>query len=82
MDNNLEFSFALSGLLNICVTLGCIGISWWALQQFRFDLFVKQPKSAQAKALQVIVSIVLGYLLARFVIDYLSWSTVLKGMFS
>jgi uncharacterized integral membrane protein (TIGR02327 family) len=59
----------------------CIGLSWWALQQFRFDLFVKQPRSAPAKMLQVLLSIALGYQIARFVLDYYNWSTLLKGMF-
>lgn len=71
----------MTGLVSITVVLLCIGLSWWALQQFRFDLFVKQPRSAPAKMLQVLLSIALGYQIARFVLDYYNWSTLLKGMF-
>jgi uncharacterized integral membrane protein (TIGR02327 family) len=75
-------SLAWSGLLYITITLLCIFLAWKCLQQFRFDMFVKQPGSSQARLLQLLVSIAFGYQLARFVIDYLNWSTLLKGMFS
>ncbi|MBD2863604.1 MULTISPECIES: DUF1146 family protein [Paenibacillus] len=81
ISNALEFSMGMTGLVSITVVLLCIGLSWWALQQFRFDLFVKQPRSAPAKMLQVLLSIALGYQIARFVLDYYNWSTLLKGMF-
>jgi uncharacterized integral membrane protein (TIGR02327 family) len=75
-------SLAWSGALYIAITVLCIVLAWKVLQQFRFDLFVKQPGSPQARMLQIVASIALGYQLARFVIDYLNWSTLLKGMFS
>jgi len=81
ISNALEYSMGMTGLVSITVVLLCIGLSWWALQQFRFDLFVKQPRSAPAKMLQVLLSIALGYQIARFVLDYYNWSTLLKGMF-
>lgn len=81
LSNALEYSMGMTGLVSITVVLVCIGLSWWALQQFRFDLFVKQPRSAPAKMLQVLLSVALGYQIARFVLDYYNWSTLLKGMF-
>lgn len=77
----LDYSMGMTSLLSITVALVCIGLSWWALQQFRFDLFLKQPKSAPAKMLQVLLSIALGYEIARFVLDYFNWSRLLTGMF-
>ncbi|MEF3305132.1 DUF1146 family protein [Paenibacillus sp. GYB003] len=77
----MEYSLGLTGLVSILVVLLSIALSWWALQQFRFDLFLKQPKSAPAKMLQVLLSVVLGYQVARFVLDYFNWSQLLKGMF-
>ncbi|WJH36284.1 DUF1146 family protein [Paenibacillus aurantius] len=77
----MEYSFAVNSLIYILMALICIGFSWWALQQFRFDLFLKNPKSAQAKALQILLSIALGYEAARFLVDYFNWSAMLKGMF-
>jgi len=81
VSNALEYSMGMTGLVSITVVLACIGLTWWALQQFRFDLFVKQPRSAPAKMLQVLLSVALGYQIARFVLDYYNWSTLLKGMF-
>lgn len=60
----------LEGFIHIILNLLCLGIAWWALQAFRFDLFVKNPKSTQAALLKVLVAIALGHLLARFFIDY------------
>lgn len=79
--DSLGFSMAVSGLVNIVITILGIGFSWWSLQQFRFDLFLKEPKSPQSKTLQIFLSIVMGYLLSRFFIDYLGWSTMLKRLF-
>lgn len=53
-------------LINIVVYLAAVGLSWWALQQFRFDVLLKQPRSPAAKMLQVFMSIGLGYLVASF----------------
>ncbi|WP_409343745.1 DUF1146 family protein [Paenibacillus sp. MBLB4367] len=77
----LNYSFAMSSLGYIVLTLCAIGLSWWALQQIRLDLFVKNPKSPQAKVLQIFLSIALGYEVSRFFIDYFNWSALLKGMF-
>ncbi|RAV17366.1 DUF1146 family protein [Paenibacillus contaminans] len=77
----LNYSFAMSSLGYIILTLCAIGLSWWALQQVRLDLFVKNPKSAQVKVLQIFLSIALGYEVSRFLIDYFNWSALLKGLF-
>lgn len=85
MDNNtsqsLSQSLAISSLGYIVLVLLAIGLSWWALQQFRFDLFLKNPKGPQAKVLQIFLSIVIGYEVAKFLIDYFNWSALLKAMF-
>jgi uncharacterized integral membrane protein (TIGR02327 family) len=57
-----------------------IAVSWWALQSFRFDMLLKNPKGAQAKALQILLSIALGYQIAQFLIDYSHWSALLKRL--
>jgi uncharacterized integral membrane protein (TIGR02327 family) len=74
-------SIGISGMFNIVVTLLSIGITWWCLQIINFDVLMKNAKSGQSKILQIILSIVLGYNLAKFVIDYTYWSTMLKHMF-
>jgi uncharacterized integral membrane protein (TIGR02327 family) len=74
-------SMEWSAVLGIAVNVVFIGLSWWALQAFRFDLFVKQPESAQAKLLQILLSIFMGAGVARFFLEYLGWSLMLKGLF-
>jgi uncharacterized integral membrane protein (TIGR02327 family) len=69
-----------SGLLYIVIVLICIAISWWALQAFRFDIFLHDPKSKQAKVLQIFISVILGYQAAKFLIDYANWSMLLRWM--
>ncbi len=75
-------SFGVTGLLTILVSIVCIGLSWWALQAFRFDLFVKKADSAQAKLLQILLSIFIGAGVARFFMDYLGASLLLGHLFS
>lgn len=79
--NAMNQSMALDSLLNICIVVLCIGIAWWGLQQIRFDLFLKRPKGSQAITLQILLSIALGSEVARFIIEYYSWSTMIKGIF-
>jgi uncharacterized integral membrane protein (TIGR02327 family) len=74
-------SLALDSLMNICIVVISIGLSWWGLQSIRFDLFLKRPKSAPAIFLQILLSIALGSEVARFIIEYFNWSSLLKGMF-
>jgi len=77
----LENFFAYTGLLGIVLTIICIGLSWWAIQAFRFDLFTANPKGPQAKALQIILAVVLGYQLASFLLDYFGWTVNLRNFF-
>lgn len=74
-------SVGISGMYNIFVTLLSIGLSWWCLQIVNFDVLLKNAKSGQAKVLQIILSVVLGYHLAKFVIDYTYWSSMIKYLF-
>jgi uncharacterized integral membrane protein (TIGR02327 family) len=79
--DNMAYTFALSSIGYIVLSLVCIVLAWWGLQQFRFDLFLKNPRSAQSKVLQIFLSVALGYGVARFIMDYFNWSALLKGMF-
>jgi len=77
----MESYFAYTSLFGILLTIISIGFSWWALQAIRFDIFTHHPSSAQTKILQIILSIVIGYQLAQFFLDYLGWSYNLKNFF-
>ena len=77
----MESYLAYSSVIGITLSILSIGITWWALQILRFDIFTHSPKSPQAKTLQIILSIVIGYQLAKFFIEYLGWSMNLKVLF-
>ncbi|UJF33264.1 DUF1146 family protein [Paenibacillus hexagrammi] len=80
--NNVLSSFvSFSTVLHIMIYLICIGVSWWALQEFRFDVLLKRPKSAPAIMLQILLSIALGQLVASFFIQYLGLSIGFGNMF-
>jgi uncharacterized integral membrane protein (TIGR02327 family) len=70
------------GVVSIILTVLFIALSWWGLQAIRFDLFLKKPDSAQAKLLQILLSLVIGYEVARFFLDYLGWSLMIGRVFS
>lgn len=78
-----DTSLMLGGqaLLNMVLTLVSIVVCWWALQCVKFDLFLRQADGAQAKLLQLLLAIFLGYTIARFFIDYLQWSGWLRYLF-
>ncbi|MBD1372165.1 DUF1146 domain-containing protein [Hazenella sp. IB182357] len=73
---------AISSLINICISLICIMVCWWALSGIRLEAFVQLENQIKAKALIIILSIILGHLLASFLIDYLSWSQMMGQIFS
>ncbi len=69
-------------MMNIVLVLACIALSWWALQSIRLDLFVKQVNGPQAKMLLILASIVIGYTVASFFIEYLTWFSGLQSAFT
>jgi uncharacterized integral membrane protein (TIGR02327 family) len=69
-------------MMNIVLVLACIALAWWALQSIRLDLFVKQVNGPQAKMLLILASIVIGYTVASFFIEYLTWFSGLQSTFS
>lgn len=79
--DQMNTSMGLNGLLNIFIVLLCIAVSWWALQELQLEKMLKKPKSVQSKVLQILLSVALGYQIAKFFIDYFFWSSLLKGMF-
>ncbi len=72
--------YGMNGLYHILLVIICIGVSWWTLQVFRFDLFLRNHKGMQAKLLQILLSVMLGYEIARFISDYFEWSQMLKWL--
>lgn len=85
MDSMLsaELSGAIgrSGLVSLIVSLLCVVLSWWALQNLKLDLVIRYPKSPQGRLLQLLLAIVLGHFVAGFLLDYLGWSAQIRHMF-
>ncbi|MED4600732.1 DUF1146 family protein [Paenibacillus validus] len=79
--DQMNASIGMKGMLNIVLVLVLIGVSWWSLQELKLDSLFKRPRSMQAKLLQILLSVALGYQVAQFVIDYLAWSTWFSGIF-
>lgn len=71
----------MTAVINIVLTLFGIAISWWALQCVRWDVFLANPKGAKAKTLLIILAVVLGHGIARFLSDYAGWSQMLSQLF-
>ncbi|WP_347230883.1 DUF1146 family protein [Bacillus sp. LL01] len=65
-------------LIHLFVNVMFLAITWWALQAFKFDLFVKEPNSPKAKALVILVTIAIAQLVSSFFLDYYNASTMLR----
>jgi uncharacterized integral membrane protein (TIGR02327 family) len=70
-----------SGMVSMIVSLLCVVLSWWALQNLKLDLVIRYPKSPQGRLLHLLLAIVLGHFVAGFLLDYLSWSGQIRYMF-
>ncbi|MNN64132.1 hypothetical protein D3C81_1795580 [compost metagenome] len=85
MDQRLsaELSSAIgsNSLVSMIVSLFCVVLSWWALQNLKLDLVIRYPKSPQGRLLHLLLAIVLGHFVAGFLLDYLGWSGQIRNMF-
>lgn len=75
-------SFGQQAIIHILVHIAFIAVTWWALQAFKFELFVKNVNSARAKTLMILLTIAISNLVSTFFLDYLNWSTMLKHLFA
>ncbi|CAH1209710.1 MULTISPECIES: DUF1146 family protein [Paenibacillus] len=79
--DDLSSAISTSGLVSMIVSLLCVVLSWWALQNLKLDLVIRYPKSPQGRLLHLLLAIVLGHFVAGFLLDYLSWSGQIRNMF-
>lgn len=77
----MERQAAVNGFLQIVIILFGIVLAWYALQQIRWDIFLKQPNHPRSKLLMILLSIAIGYTAGRFLIDYMALSTGLRDLF-
>ncbi|NUU60889.1 DUF1146 family protein [Paenibacillus agri] len=78
---DLSSAIGRSGLVSMVVSLLCVVLSWWALQNLKLDLIIRYPKSPQSRLLHLLLAIVLGHFVAGFLLDYLGWSSQIRHMF-
>lgn len=81
ISNTVSGAMGVSGLVSIVVSLVCITLAWWALQNLKLDLFIRNPRSPQARLLHVLLAVVLGHFVAKFLLDYIIWSQMIRYMF-
>ncbi|MFX3634085.1 MAG: DUF1146 family protein [Candidatus Pristimantibacillus sp.] len=78
MLNEIQTTAAMAGLFPIIVTLLSIILVWFIMQEIKWEIFFKFPRSAKSRMFQVVISVVIGHSFASFIIDYWNWSTMLK----
>lgn len=81
LSTTVSSTIGTSGLISMIVSLLCVVISWWALQNLKLDLVIRYPKSPQGRLLHLLLAIVLGHFVAGFILDYLNWSSQIRYMF-
>lgn len=65
---------AVYSLIRMAVALASVYICWWALQGLRFEQFVREPGSIQAKLLHLILAVILGHHFSAFLLAYGGWT--------
>lgn len=78
---SVSSSIGVNGLASILVSLACIALSWYALQNLKLDLFIRHPKGPQGKLLQLLLAVVLGRFVAAFILEYWGYTQMLRYMF-
>ncbi|WHX48765.1 DUF1146 family protein [Paenibacillus woosongensis] len=79
--DSVPTSVGMNGLTAILISLACIVLSWWALQNLKLDLFIRHTKGPQGKLLHLLLAIVLGRFVAAFILEYLGYTQMLRYMF-
>ncbi|MFD3259325.1 DUF1146 family protein [Paenibacillus lentus] len=79
--DSVPATVGMNGLTAILVSLACIVLSWWALQNLKLDLIIRHPKGPQGKLLQLLLAVVLGRFVAAFILEYLGYTQMLRYMF-
>lgn len=74
-------SLGINALLNMILSITLIALSWWALQSFKFDLFVRDINGPQAKLLQILLAIAIGHSVTLFFVYYIQWTQMLRFFF-
>lgn len=68
-------------LMNICVSIGCIVLSWFLLRHVKIELILRVKSEAQIRLFQLFLAILCGHVLSSFLLQYMSWSGFLGLIF-
>ncbi|WP_068497310.1 DUF1146 family protein [Paenibacillus kribbensis] len=77
LAEQLSQSASMIALISMIVSLICIALAWWALQSLKLDLIIRHPKGPQGRLLHLFLAIIVGQLVAGFLLSYISWSQML-----
>jgi uncharacterized integral membrane protein (TIGR02327 family) len=75
---DVYFSVGMNALLAVIIMLFSVYLAWVVLQELKLEVFLKQPKGRRAVMLRLMLSVAIGYLFARFILDYWEWSVSLR----
>ncbi len=78
---NSPFFYGVVSILNIIWLVASIYITWICIREARWDKVFYDPSSPKARGFVLIVSIVIGTVLAEFFTTYLTNSLYLKFLF-
>ncbi|ETT42072.1 DUF1146 family protein [Paenibacillus sp. FSL H7-0756] len=81
LSAELSGAIGTSNMISMVISLICVALSWWSLQNLKLDLVIRYPKSPQGRLLHLLLAIVLGHFVAGFLLDYLGWSGLIGRMF-
>lgn len=77
--SDLQTYTGMTGLLSIVIVILCIIFVWFVLQEVKWETFFKFPNSPKARIFQVISAIIMGNLLAKFLLEYWGYTVLLKS---
>lgn len=78
--NQIAQTAGQQALLSIVVELLAIVAAWMVLQEVKLEQLLRRPRSIQARILQIMLAVIIGHLLAGFLLDYWKWSGLLRGL--
>lgn len=75
-------SLGLQAVLGLFSHIFFIGITFYAIQSFRFDQLFKKGHTFQIQLVYILLSIAIGSSVSNFVLEITNWSRQLPYLFS
>jgi uncharacterized membrane protein YwzB len=77
--NDMQTYTGMTGLFSIVIVILSIIFVWFVLQEVKWDAFFRFPRSPKARLFQVIAAVIIGHLLAKFILEYWGYTVLLKS---